>query len=146
MHETPLTKEQRLWLRLNILLPTFFMAVVLVLFAGLFFVFFRSFPPHPLIRGLSWAGALLLVAVLLGVIYHVRNNRLDLQRGTASVAIARLLRKTTGNGSRRTFHAHFDGIGRVVVGMQDYERLVVDETYRVTFSPRTRQGWEVSSR
>jgi hypothetical protein len=146
MHETPLTNDQRMWLRLNVLLPTILTALVLVLFAGLFLVFFRSIPSHPMIRGLSWAGAVLLLLVLLGVVYHVRNNRLDLARGTASVAIVRLLRKTTGNGSRYTFHAHFESIGRVVVGMDQYERLVVNETYRVTFSPRTRKGWEVASR
>jgi hypothetical protein len=146
MHEIPLTNDQRMWLRLNVILPTSLMAIVLMLFTGLFLVFFRSLPSHPMIRGLSWAAAALLVLVLLGVAYHVRNNRLDLARGTASVAIVRLLRKTTGNGSRHTFHAHFDSIGRVVVGMDQYERLTENETYRVTFSPRTRKGWEVASR
>ncbi|HEX2832406.1 MAG TPA: hypothetical protein VHW00_05285 [Thermoanaerobaculia bacterium] len=142
--EVPLTDEQRMWLRANALLPTVFLLATLLLLAGMVALIAGPILPHPLGRIFVAVVALLLVGVCIAVAIHVRNNRADLRRGTASVARARLQRKERSGRAPYTFYAVFDGVGRVIVMGDVYERLVEGRTFEVTFSPRTRKAWSIS--
>lgn len=142
--EVPLTNEQRMWLRANALLPTVFLAAMLVIIAGIFALVAGPLLSHPVVRVFAGIVGVLLLAVCIAVAKHVRNNRADLRRGTATIARARLDTKHQTTRAPYTFYAVFDDVGQVIVMGNVYEQLVEGETYEITFSPHTRKAWGLS--
>jgi len=144
--EVPLTDEQRNWLRVNALLPTLFITALLIVIVAMFaFVWSTGAFAHPLVKVFTALSALLVIAVCIAVFKHVRNNRADLKRGTATIVTERLVRKHRTDRSPYTFYAEFEHAGQVIVMGDVYETLVENETYDVTFSPRTKKAWAVSA-
>jgi hypothetical protein len=143
----PLTIEQINWLRVNAIMPVIFIVVIVAGLATLFGCFFGQALDRPFVKGFVVISGLLLLAVAAAVALHVRNNWADLRLGVAQVRRARLTGKRASAGSRGgyTFYAEFEQVGAVIVMGDIYEPLVVGQIYEVTYSPRTRKGWGVTS-
>lgn len=86
---------------------------------------------------------LMFLAVLAAVGLHVYNNYMDLHDGVVQVRQAELIRKHHSSRSPKTFYAEFKNIGDVIIMGDVYETLDEEQTYYVSYSPRTRRGWEL---
>ncbi|MBK9780704.1 MAG: hypothetical protein IPP55_11740 [Anaerolineales bacterium] len=146
MQTQALTPEQQNWLKTNTIMPTLFVVIILGVFCGIFTCLFTGLKGTLFFTIFTAAASLLIFAVLVAVGMHVYNNLMDLHDGVAQVHTGKLNIKKQTHRSPRTFYAEFDHIGSVTIMGDVYEKLEEGKTYRVTYSPRTRRGWEVDLR
>ena len=146
MNTKPLTPEQQIWLRANAVLPTVFLFITLVIMGGIFACLFTGMKGNLFFTIFFAAASLLIFAVIVAAGVHVYNNFMDLRDGVAQVREAELIRKHHTHRSPKTFYAEFEGIGSVIVMGDVYKKIEEGKIYRVTYSPRTRRGWDVDLR
>ena len=145
MQTTPLTVEQRNWLKTNTFLPVIFLVITLMVLAGIFTCLFVGFAGNPIFIGFTVIAGILVLAVLAATGLHIYNNAMDLKAGVAQVRTAKLIRKHETSRAPRTFYAEFEDIGTVIIMYEIYEKLQDGNMYRVVYSPHTRKGWSVEA-
>jgi hypothetical protein len=146
MQTTPLTIEQKNWLRTNTFLPVIMLAVMLLIIIGIFACIFTGMAGNPIFIGFAVLVGILIMAVLVATGLHIYNNAMDLKDGVAQVRTAKLMRKHETSRAPRTFYAEFQDIGDVIIMYDIYEKLEIGNLYQVTYSPRTKRGWSVEPR
>lgn len=143
MQTTPLTLEQRNWLKTNTFLPIIFLGVTLAILAGMFACLSVGFAGNPVFIGFTVVAGILVLAVLAATGLHIYNHAMDLKEGVAQVRTAKLIRKHETSRAPRTFYAEFEDVGTVIVMYEIYEKLQDGNMYRVVYSPHTKRGWSV---
>ncbi|GAB4496585.1 MAG: hypothetical protein OHK003_02170 [Anaerolineales bacterium] len=143
MQTKPLTPEQQGWLRINSCLPAAIIAGLIIVLAGIFLFLLIALPDNFFVKILTSISGLIIFFVLVASGIHIYNNYMDLRDGTTQVRVGRLMGKRETGRSPKTFYAEFENAGSVIVMGDVYEKLEVNKTYKVTYSPRTRRGWEV---
>jgi hypothetical protein len=143
MQTTPLTVEQRNWLKTNTFLPVIFLGVTLTILAGMFACLSAGFAGNPIFIGFTVIAGILVLAVLAATGLHIYNHAMDLKDGAAQVRTAKLIRKHETSRAPRTFYAEFEDLGTVIVMYEIYEKLQDGNTYRVVYSPHTKRGWSI---
>ena len=146
MQTKPLTPEQQNWLRLNAILPTLFVIVILGVIGGIFLCLFTGMKGNLFFIIFVSLASFLMFAIFMAVGMHVYNNFMDLRDGMAQVRESRLTRKHHTYRSPKTFYAEFEGIGPITIMGDVYDKLEEGKTYLVIYSPRTKRGWEVDVR
>ena len=143
MQTRTLTLEEKNWLRANAVLPTIMIAILLAIIAGIFACLFTGLMGNVIFMIFLAISGLMFLAVLAAVGVHVYNNYMDLRDGVVQVRQAELTRKHHTSRSPKTFYAEFTGIGDVIIMGDVYEKIDEGKTYYVSYSPRTRRGWEL---
>lgn len=143
MQTQPLTPEQKNWLRVNSYFPVVMILILMTLLVGIFSCLLISLPDSFFVRILAITSGTILLLVLSAAAMHIYNNYMDLRDGATQVRVGRLIGKRETGRSPKTFYAEFENAGSIIVMGDVYEKLEVDKTYKVTYSPRTRRGWEV---
>lgn len=143
MQTKPLTPEQQGWLRINSCLPVVIIAGLIVVLAGIFLFLLIVLPDNFFVKILASISGLIILLVLIASGIHTYNNYMDLRDGATQVRAGRLIGKRETGRSPKTFYAEFENAGSIIVMGDVYEKLELDKTYKVTYSPRTRRGWEV---
>lgn len=140
----PLSDAQRMLLRANALAPTCFLALTLAVLGGMSACIFGRFAGTTFfIVGGSIAG-LIVAGVVAATALHVRASYLDLRRGMAEVAVARLVRLSTQGSSPRSFHGEFEGVGTLTIALATvYGQLAEGRRYRIFYSRRSRRLWTI---
>lgn len=143
---TPFTTNQRTWHIFNAIAP-----IVSLAFLYFFLQFFIGMSSRfsgdaafGQIFNLTW-----IIIAIAGVMSTVSlyKNIMDLMGGVTQSHTARLMRKyrSGGGGGRRgqrRYYAEFEQIGKVTLQSTMYSQLEEGATYKVTFSPNTKRGWE----
>ncbi len=146
MHTTPLTIEQKNWLRANLFLPVIMLVVMLAVIISIFACVIIGTGGNQIVILFAIAGGLLVLAVLVLTGLHIYNNASDLFSGVAQVRTAKLTRKHSTSRSPRTFYAEFEGLGDIIIMFDIYEKLEAGNLYQIIYSPRTKRGWSIESR
>lgn len=144
MSTRPLTPEQQNWLRVNAYLPVTIILFLIGVLGGIFLCLFVNFAESTFVRifaGLS-GGIVLLVLIATGI--HTYNNFMDMRDGVTQVCMGRLTGKRETGRAPKTFYAEFENAGSIIVMGDVYETLELGKLYQITFSPRTRRGWDVA--
>lgn len=90
------------------------------------------------------AAAAVILLIVVGVMgYWVVRIWSDANEGVAQVRLARLLGTRESWRAPKQYYGVFEGIGPVLLAKDTYDRLRPGAVYRVTFSPRSRHGWNV---
>lgn len=135
-----------MWLRLNAYLPVLFaLAMVGFLTIPLILIYRRLGHALPVKIFVGLAG-LLLVAVVVAVVLHVRNNWRDAALGHAYVRRALLRRKHHTTQRTPVYYLEFADMRPLIVMKEVYDSVSEQHPYRVTYSPHTRRGWSVDQR
>ncbi len=143
MSTRPLTLEQQNWLRVNAYLPVMMILMLIGVLGGIFLCLFINFAESTFVRIFAGLAGLIVVLVLIATGIHSYNNFMDMRDGVAQVRVGRLTGKRETGRAPKTFYAEFENAGSIIVMGDVYEKLEQGQTYKVTFSPRTRRGWEV---
>lgn len=139
----PLTIEETNALRVNVLMPTAVIGVIGLVAVIMFALIVLPMWERPLIKWFAGAVGLLMLAMVIAVWMHVRNNLGDLRDGVVQLKSGRLTSKRHTGRSPYTFYATLEGVGEVIVWGADYEKMTEQSSYRVALSPRTRRAWTV---
>jgi hypothetical protein len=140
-----LTQEETNGLRVNMVMPVAVIAAIGVVALIMTIAIVVPNWDRPLIKWFFGMAAVLLIAVAIAVWVHVRNNAGDLRDGVAQVRTGRVLSKRRTGRAPYTFYATIDGTGELIVWGADYEKMIEQQAYTVSFSPRTRRVWTVES-
>lgn len=143
MSTRPLTLEQQNWLRVNAYLPVMMILMLIGVLGGIFLCLFINFVESTFVRIFAGLAGLIVVLVLIATGIHSYNNFMDMRDGVTQVRVGRLTGKRETGRAPKTFYAEFENAGSIIVMGDVYEKLEQGQTYKVTFSPRTRRGWEV---
>lgn len=88
--------------------------------------------------------AAIILLVVVGVTVWVANKIWsDANAGVAQVRVTRLLGTSESRRAPKQYYGVFEGIGPVLLAKDIYDQLRPGAVYRVTFSPRSRHGWNV---
>lgn len=140
---TPLTPEQRAWLKTNTAFPVGVFGVILVGNLLLGACLIKPFLDKPFAKIAIGTGGLLLIGACIAVGLHVWNNSADLRLGVAQIRTARLIKKHATSHAPRTFYAEFEAIGTLIVQNDDYQILTDNAAYHITYSPHIKWAWQV---
>lgn len=143
MSTRPLTLEQQNWLRVNAYLPVMMILMLIGVLGGIFLCLFINFAESTFVRIFAGLSGLIVALVLIATGIHSYNNFMDMRDGVTQVRVGRLTGKRETGRAPKTFYAEFENAGSIIVMGDVYEKLEQGQTYRVTFSPRTRRGWDV---
>lgn len=143
MQTKPLTLEQQNWLRVNAYLPSILILVLLGALGGIFLCLLINFAGSLFVQILASIAGLIALFVLIVTGIHVRNNLLDMHDGVTQVRVERLTGKRETGRAPKTYYIEFENAGSIIVTDEVYEKLEQGQTYKITFSPRTRHGWDV---
>lgn len=143
MSTRPLTLEQQNWLRVNAYLPVMMILMLIGVLGGIFLCLFINFAESTFVRIFAGLSSLIVALVLIATGIHSYNNFMDMRDGVTQVRVGRLTGKRETGRAPKTFYAEFENAGSIIVMGDVYEKLEQGQTYRVTFSPRTRRGWDV---
>jgi hypothetical protein len=143
MQTQPLTSGQQNWLRVNTYFPVVLLLGMLGVLGGIFLCLLINLPDSLMVRLFVYISGAIILLILAAAGIHVYNNYMDLRDGVAQVRIEKLIGKRTTGRSPKTFYADFENTGAIIVMGEVYEKLELEKTYKVTYSPRTRHGWEV---
>lgn len=143
MSTRPLTLEQQNWLRVNAYLPVMMILMLIGVLGGIFLCLFINFAESTFVRIFAGLAGLIVVLVLIATGIHSYNNFMDMRDGVTQVRVERLTGKRETGRAPKTFYAEFENAGSIIVMGDVYEKLERGQTYKVTFSPRTRRGWDV---
>lgn len=141
----PLDATETNALRVNVFMPVMVVAVIILVAAVMTALIVIPMWDRPFVKWFGLAVALLLTAVVIAVLMHVRNNLGDLRDGVAQVRSGRVTNKRQTGRSPYTFYATIEGTGELIVWGADYEKMQIGESYTVAFSPRTRRAWTVAT-
>ncbi|HEY1012196.1 MAG TPA: hypothetical protein VGE07_05770 [Herpetosiphonaceae bacterium] len=140
----PLNDAQRRWLRANAALPTCFLLFALAALGAMGACILGRFAGTPFFAVAAAVAGLIVAGVVLATGLHVLNNYLDLRRGVAEAAVARLVGRRTSGSSPRTLYGEFEGVGALIIPLANvYEQLAEGRAYRIFYSRRTRRLWTV---
>ena len=143
MQTQPLTPGQQNWLRVNTYFPVTLILGMLGVLGGIFLCFLVNLPDNPMVQLFIYTSGAIILLILAATGMHVYNNYMDLRDGVSQVRIETLSGKRETGRSPKTFYAEFEQAGAIIVMGDVYEKLEIGKTYKVTYSPRTRHGWEV---
>lgn len=143
MSTRPLTLEQQNWLRVNAYLPVMMILMLIGVLGGIFLCLFINFAESTFVRIFAGLSGLIVVLVLIATGIHSYNNFMDMRDGVTQVRVGRLIGKRETGRAPKTFYAEFENAGSIIIMGDVYEKLEQGQTYKVTFSPRTRRGWDV---
>lgn len=143
MSTRPLTLEQQNWLRVNAYLPVMMILMLIGVLGGIFLCLFINFAESTFVRIFAGLSGLIVALVLIATGIHSYNNFMDMRDGVTQVRVGRLIGKRETGRAPKTFYAEFENAGSIIIMGDVYEKLEQGQTYKVTFSPRTRRGWDV---
>lgn len=143
MSTRPLTLEQQNWLRVNAYLPVMMILMLIGVLGGIFLCLFINFAESTFVRIFAGLSGLVVALVLIATGIHSYNNFMDMRDGVTQVRVGRLTGKRETGRAPKTFYAEFENAGSIIIMGDVYEKLEQGQTYKVTFSPRTRRGWDV---
>lgn len=92
-----------------------------------------------------FTGLCLLIALTASgfIVWYIYNIVLDARDGTALVHPARLTRKYSSVRHPKNYYAVFDTPVTIQVPLSTWEPLELGRQYLITYSPRSRKGWQV---
>ncbi|MCS6881466.1 MAG: hypothetical protein RMK84_10865 [Oscillochloridaceae bacterium] len=143
MQSIPLTIEQRNVLKAIAWLTAGVVAVVIVGLGALLSCMFIVAGDVLLIRILIGLFLLLALTALGLTAWRTYNLALDARDGVALVHTARLTRKYSSARSPKHFYAVFDASITIQIPHTVWEPLEPGRSYLITYSPRSRIGWQV---
>ncbi|WP_110514102.1 hypothetical protein [Herpetosiphon llansteffanensis] len=92
-------------------------------------------------------GELSFVWIFIGVLslifgWQAITKLIDLFSGVALVQVDRLTKtQIVKNKNSRTYYGHFERIGRLNIGRQQYDNALQGAIYQLTYSPRSKSLW-----
>lgn len=126
----PLTSGQKT----QLLFSALFQSVFLVL--PVWFITQSGFPKD---FGFFW-----VILGIFGLIFgwQIIINLIDLVSGVAQVQVDRLTKtQVVKNKNSRTYYGHFERVGRLKIGRENYNAAFQGAIYQVTYSPRSKRVW-----
>ncbi len=126
----PLTGGQKAKLLFGAVIPLVFITV------GILYV-----------RRAPMSGELSFVWIFIGVLslifgWQAITKLIDFFSGVAQVQVDRLTKaEIVKNKNNRTYYGHFERIGRLNIGRQQYDNALQGAIYQLTYSPRSKSLW-----
>ncbi|MCX7789409.1 MAG: hypothetical protein N2378_02100 [Chloroflexaceae bacterium] len=143
MQRIPLTIEQQNALKAIAWLTAGVVAVVIIGLGALLSCMFIVAGEVLFIRILIGLFVLLALTALGLTAWRTYNVALDARDGLALVHPARLTRKYSSARSPKHFYAVFDTPITIQLPHTTWEPLEPGRSYLITYSPRSRMGWQV---
>ena len=144
LNKTPFTPEQRMWHIVNAIAPV--IGVGIIFFAMRMFTGMSSGFDDSMFEQISLLWWLIMGVAVVIVALSFYKNIIELMGGVTQFHTDKFIRKyrsSSGKRGSRTYYAEFEQIGKLNVRFDLYQQLEEGRTYKVTFSPNTKRGWEI---
>ncbi len=126
----PLTGGQKTKLLFGALIPLAIIGIIVWSFS-------RSLANKD--AGFAW---IFIIAMSLIFVWQSMTKLIDFFSGVAQVQVDRLTKtQIVKNKNSRTYYGHFERIGRLTIGRQNYDTALQGAIYQVTYSPRSKSLW-----
>lgn len=126
----PLTSGQKTQLLFGALLPLAIIGLIVWSFG-------RSAANED--AGFAW---IIIVGISLFFVWQAMAKLIDFFSGVAQVQVDRLTKtQIVKNKNNRNYYGHFERVGRLDIGRQNYDGAFQGAIYQVTYSPRSKRMW-----
>lgn len=145
LNKTPFTPEQRTWHIFNAIAPIVTVGIIFFVMQN-FIGMSSGFGVSSMFGQMSMLWWLIMGVAVVIVALSFYKHVMDLIGGVTQFHTARFIRKyrsASGRRGSRTYYAEFEQVGKVNIRFDLYRQLEEGRTYKVTFSPNTKRGWEI---